>query len=176
MKNVMQITNKYLKLSLILVFLIMLYNCGTHKNEKRDNNEIGGSEKVIAGSEFSLVETSNSDFLSIDNIKSKDTWELVKMNGKSAKDLFDKVPTLSFDKAESRVQGFAGCNRYSGGFALEGNKFIISRLVTTRMMCQNKNDEYGFTQAMESVNIAKYEGNNLFLFKDGQLILEFVKK
>jgi heat shock protein HslJ len=48
-------------------------------------------------------------------------------------------PTASF--AEGRIFGSSGCNRYTGGYALDGGSFELGALTTTRMACAPPADE-----------------------------------
>lgn len=43
--------------------------------------------------------------------------------------------SMSFDVDAGRVFGSAGCNRYHGGYSLEGDRLTIGRAATTLMAC-----------------------------------------
>jgi putative lipoprotein len=46
----------------------------------------------------------------------------------------DVRPTVAFD-AEGRVAGNAGCNRYHGAYAVDGDAIAVGHLGATQMMC-----------------------------------------
>lgn len=47
------------------------------------------------------------------------------------------APTLTLDttSGQRRASGFAGCNRFSGSYALSGGKLTLGELATTRKAC-----------------------------------------
>lgn len=55
----------------------------------------------------------------------------------------DVRPTLVFSTAtgQRRAQGFAGCNRFGGTYALTGGNLSFGPLVATRMACGGTRDE-----------------------------------
>ncbi|WP_448500675.1 META domain-containing protein [Sphingomonas sp.] len=58
-------------------------------------------------------------------------WRIVAIDGTP---LPERRPgTLSFDG--ERISGWAGCNRFSGGYAIEGGRLVAGNLASTRMMC-----------------------------------------
>lgn len=52
------------------------------------------------------------------------------------------APTLAFStrSGQRRASGFAGCNRFSGAYALTSGKLTFDALVATRMACGEKAD------------------------------------
>ncbi len=68
-------------------------------------------------------------------------WVLSEIPGGPALDALETVPTLTLinggvDAGAGRLQGFAGCNRYSGSFALgEDGSLAVGPLAMTRMAC-----------------------------------------
>ncbi|HTO06467.1 MAG TPA: META domain-containing protein [Myxococcota bacterium] len=44
--------------------------------------------------------------------------------------------TLLFDTAKAQVSGFAGCNRFAGGYTLNGAQLRFGPLAVTRMACE----------------------------------------
>jgi heat shock protein HslJ len=43
--------------------------------------------------------------------------------------------TIQFDPAAGRAAGFAGCNRYSAGYALAGDSLTFGPAISTKMAC-----------------------------------------
>ncbi len=170
--------NKILKMNrffLITLGLSLMYNCGTSKKAL----DMSIPEPMLTDpGEKAIPTVMQTVYLTKDQIDSSVKWKLSKMNGVEAGSIFDKIPTLSFDTVESRVQGTSGCNRFSGPYQLTGGEsFTVSKVVTTRMACSNKNDEPGFLSALQNTAFSKIEGNSLlFLDKDENVILEFTKE
>lgn len=59
------------------------------------------------------------------------TWRLVSINGRAA--LAGVAVTADFE--ENRVSGSGGCNRYTGGAAVNGQQLSVGALASTRMYC-----------------------------------------
>jgi heat shock protein HslJ len=58
-------------------------------------------------------------------------WRIVAIDGTP---LPERRPgTLSFDG--ERISGWAGCNRFSGGYAIENGRLVAGNVASTRMMC-----------------------------------------
>ena len=88
------------------------------------------------------------------------------------------IPTLEFDFEQGLVAGSAGCNRYFGNFALEGNTLKATKLGSTMMACLEENKESEFLQIMSSEEGLQMslEGN-ILTFKSGEKnLLEFSKE
>ncbi len=82
------------------------------------------------------------------------TWQLVEVDGLPVDTAGLMRPAqFTFDKANSRISGSAGCNMITGGFTLEApNKITLSKLAATRMMCQGKMQyEDKFMQTSENI-------------------------
>ena len=64
-------------------------------------------------------------------------WELVTLRGQPAPTGSDgRRATLRFEADSARVSGFAGCNRYFGGYTMgEGDALAFGTIATTRMAC-----------------------------------------
>ena len=105
-------------------------------------------------------------------------WRLSEMNGNPIITLDasrDVYITMTTEKGENRISGFAGCNRLSGGYTLSGDKvkFVIA---TTKMMCPEEQMavEDFLLKALSSATSYKIEGDVLELL-DGQTMLATFK-
>ncbi len=65
------------------------------------------------------------------------TWRLVSLNqgGVAVPVLADTTPEITFE-ADGRVVGSGGCNRFFGGYTLDGNKLTFEALSSTEMACE----------------------------------------
>ena len=86
-----------------------------------------------------------------------------------------REPHLRFSPDESVVSGHAGCNRFSGGFELNGDEIRLGPLAATRMYCEDTMAvEDAYLQALERVAGFRIFGPVLSLLDDqGQLVLQF---
>jgi heat shock protein HslJ len=83
--------------------------------------------------------------------------------------------TLEF-REDGKAGGSAGCNRWNGGFRSEAGTLSFTRPVATRMACPEPpgamEQERNFLQALETVAVARREGDRLELRRaDGALAL-----
>lgn len=85
--------------------------------------------------------------------------------------------SLEYDPVEGRISGSAGCNRYFGEVALDGNDLTISTgpMGMTRMACSEEvmEQEAAFIEALGRVTRFAIEGETLYLFSDSEEVLVF---
>lgn len=101
-------------------------------------------------------------------------WKLVRLNGEDVAALNPPI-TLSFDEAQKKVSGFAGCNRFFGGYELNQSSIKFSAIGATKMYCQDKSSiEDNYVTALSNVQSFKAENSKLVLTGENA-ILEFTK-
>jgi heat shock protein HslJ len=85
----------------------------------------------------------------------------------------DAVPTLTLE--EGTASGFAGCNRFTGGYELDGNSVAVGPLATTQMACEDAKTavEAAYLPALEAVDAWAIEGGELVLSADGEETLRY---
>ncbi len=107
---------------------------------------------------------------------STSSWELAEINEKPIdKQDFAKIPTLNFDKTESRVSGNSGCNSMSGTFKVEEDKITFGPIMGTKMACEGTGENQ-FMTAFNTVQKFKL-GKKLYLYDGvGNKALCFTKK
>lgn len=108
------------------------------------------------------------------------TWSLVKMEGKTATDIFKgegaKIPTLVFDFKEGRVSGQGGCNSFSAPFIYDNGLIIVSDVASTMMACPNLEGEgMYFKNLVDTSGVSIPDAKNLQLIKKGNMVLEYTK-
>ncbi|MDX2162126.1 MAG: META domain-containing protein [bacterium] len=84
--------------------------------------------------------------------------------------------TLAFGD-DGRVSGFAGCNVYTGGYALDGSAITVSALAITAAACEpafNFTAELAYTQALTNATAFDYEGETLILYTSTGEVLTFM--
>jgi heat shock protein HslJ len=102
-------------------------------------------------------------------------WTLVELDGAPAgKGAGGRAPTLLFTAEGRRASGFAGCNRMSGTFELEGERLRIISLATTRMACTEGMElEQRYLEALEQVREYRLTAAGLDLLDDGAVRARF---
>jgi heat shock protein HslJ len=73
------------------------------------------------------------------------------------------APTLKLSSKEHRASGFAGCNRFTGGYELVGDKLRFNALATTRMACPDPTPEAAVLKALGDTASWKVDGRTLEL-------------
>ena len=63
------------------------------------------------------------------------TWRLTAVAGKGVEGLASGAVTARFEAG--RVSGFSGCNRFTGGYALDGDSVVVGPLAGTMMACSD---------------------------------------
>ncbi|PSF05218.1 META domain-containing protein [Marinobacter fuscus] len=91
-------------------------------------------------------------------------WLVESIDGKPV--LTDSEITISFAE-EGRVYGSSSCNRYNGGWHIQGQELEFTHMASTRMACPDSlmQQETRFLQVLNDV--ARYQ-----VAGDGRLMLE----
>lgn len=84
------------------------------------------------------------------------------------------IPSISFDKKNGRISGKAGCNRYFGKVSFDQQRIYISGVGSTQMACTDMEIESLYLKHLTVVNRYQLSGNNLQLFRDQELLLQFI--
>ncbi|MEM7135731.1 MAG: META domain-containing protein [Myxococcota bacterium] len=106
-------------------------------------------------------------------------WVLVELNGApAAPGANGKAPTLTLQGAEPRASGFAGCNRFSGGYVLEGAQLRFPALAMTSMACPDGMEvERAFAKSLGATENFSIDGDTLTLSSaDGGQLAKFSAK
>jgi heat shock protein HslJ len=85
----------------------------------------------------------------------------------------DAVPTLTL--ADDKAFGFGGCNRFTGGYELDGDALTLGPLAATMMACEEPKmaAEQTYLPALEAVDAWAIEGGELVLSSGGEETLRF---
>lgn len=79
--------------------------------------------------------------------------------------------TLLLDGSSLQASGLAGCNRFTGNYAVSGEKFNLGKLAMTKRACT---DPEGLA-AQEAAVAAALVSANRFSFENGNLLLHYGK-
>jgi heat shock protein HslJ len=91
-------------------------------------------------------------------------WKLVELNGRPLPKL-ERAPWLIL-RAEGRVNGFGGCNTFTGAYTLDeaASRIAFSQVATTQMACISGEDvEQALHQVLGSVDNYALAGDTLTL-------------
>ncbi len=101
-------------------------------------------------------------------------WILEEINGKvintaeEQKSLF-----VLYHKKGKEVDGFGGCNSFTGTYTKEGST-VSAKLASTRMFCEGKMDvENEFMKVLTLSNKYKVDENHLFFKNKDKVVAEF---
>ena len=87
--------------------------------------------------------------------------------------------TMNIDLEEKIINGFAGCNSYSGGLNNpEAQQLKVMQVVSTRKMCQEAmRAENGFLEALRQTTAYQFSEEKLqFTNENGKVLIEAKKK
>lgn len=102
------------------------------------------------------------------------TWVLKSINQTDVSKAFKgDTPTLIFDFANHQVSGNGGCNAYSGSFALLGNLYTPTPMISTKMMCPTENQELKLLELLAKNSTLIFNNYTLQFVQNGKVVLEF---
>lgn len=100
-------------------------------------------------------------------------WVLKELKGTTLPT--ESKATLNFAEG-LKVSGKSFCNNYGGIATVTDGKIALKNLFSTKMMCMNTDAaERAYLGAINQVNSAKIENNELILSKDKETLLIFEK-
>jgi putative lipoprotein len=103
-------------------------------------------------------------------------WKLIQL-GESPVQVGEgqREPHLILAEGKTQVSGSGGCNRFTGGFTLEGDKLRFSRMASTMMACADGMEQEGrFLHDLARVARYRIVGDRLELQDDsGATVLRF---
>jgi heat shock protein HslJ len=106
--------------------------------------------------------------LTPENLSSPSEWLLREVAGKpvAAPAEGAKAPSLVFEHDGNKVNGFAGCNRFSGTCEfLGGERLHFSMMAATRMACPDMTVEDEFLRALGTADSYSTDGKVLKLLR-----------
>ncbi|WPD23818.1 MAG: META domain-containing protein [Candidatus Electrothrix scaldis] len=92
-------------------------------------------------------------------------WYLTELAGKTVTpESVTNPPFLKVQSGEQLIQGFAGCNNFTGSWLFADNDFVFSRIRSTRMACPlGMEVEDAFLQALDATRRYAIKGDILSL-------------
>lgn len=104
------------------------------------------------------------------------TWILQTFDGTPASNSFKgKIPSVTIDLSEKRINGNGGCNRFFGTFTYEKNILSAPKLGATLMACMDENKENEFLKMLGESNQVTVTESTLTLTNGGKVVAVFEK-
>ncbi len=101
-------------------------------------------------------------------------WVLEKMNGEKIQTKeTDNEMFIQFNEADKQVNGKAACNRFFGGYEMDGRKLNFSQMGATRMTCPDINIESEFFKILENTDNYEIKDHQLFLRQKDKVLAVF---
>ncbi|MDR3272062.1 MAG: META domain-containing protein [Flavobacteriaceae bacterium] len=107
----------------------------------------------------------------------KGTWILKTIENSVAPDAFKgTVPYITFDTDNHKVSGNAGCNNFTGSFALLGSTYAPTVPASTLMACIEANQETKLLELLGKKSSLVFNNYTLQFVQNGKVVLEFTPK
>lgn len=101
-------------------------------------------------------------------------WVLQILDGKKVQLADEQRPVyIQFNGADKRATGMAGCNRFFGGYELDGTKLKFSQLGATRMACPDLETESAFFRMLENTEGCEIKDRQLMFLQKGKVLAVF---
>lgn len=97
-------------------------------------------------------------------------WKLVSLPNTVVRQSEQQDRHLTLHSSNKTVDGSGGCNRFSGGYTLSGDRLTLGRMMSTMMACADPiamNTETVFLRALPQVRRWRITGATLELLDDG---------
>jgi putative lipoprotein len=101
----------------------------------------------------------SSEVADLENVE----WTLTELDGAAIAATSRGSPTLKLASKDRRASGFAGCNRYTGGYELSGAHLRFGAIAATRMACPDPTPETALLKALQDTVSWKVDGRTLEL-------------
>jgi heat shock protein HslJ len=99
-------------------------------------------------------------------------WVLDTLNGSKINTPAGKEITMIFDSNTKKVSGFGGCNSYFGTVKKELDKLNFSGIGSTKMACDDMNNETNYFSELPKVDKYDTRDNSLYLYnKSGNKVM-----
>ncbi|MGE0801230.1 MAG: META domain-containing protein [Lautropia sp.] len=120
---------------------------------------------ALDGSPIAGTLAANSILAKLTDGVTEKYWKLVELNGQPVPAL-QREPHLILKAAEERVNGFGGCNTFTGSYRINeaASRISFDRVASTMRACQSGMDvEKAFHDVLRAVDNYSYDGERLTL-------------
>jgi heat shock protein HslJ len=122
------------------------------------------------------AERASFEFRPADNVVKEIRWLLTEVNGRPLPqgEPYLQPPFIYFPLRDNSLQGFGGCNNFSGPVTLrEEGSINVAHIAATKKLCTDVTIEKDYLQNLQEANRFKADESELVLMKDNQPILRF---
>jgi heat shock protein HslJ len=113
---------------------------------------------------YSLVKIVNKKSVS-NSLELSNQWIIASINEPDNIDKpVSKSSFITINEMNNSFSGNGGCNKISGVLTVSGGKIKFGKIISTRMMCDNIEQENKFIKALETTTHYKIIGAELFLY------------
>ncbi len=96
-------------------------------------------------------------------------WTVIKIKGLEQ---LSSSPTMTFEKKDSRVYGFAGCNNYFSTYNVSGNTLSFGPAGATKKLCPDMSAEDAFFKDLPNISRFEIVKKELYLYdKNDELLI-----
>lgn len=105
-------------------------------------------------------------------------WTLTELGGKPAPTgAGGQHPTIQFHADSALVSGFGGCNRFAGGYTVDGQNLHFAPLAMTKMACTEGMElEQKFADALGHTNRYEVNATGMTFFDGNTPVARFARK
>lgn len=122
------------------------------------------------------AERASFEFRPAENVVKEIRWLLTEINGRPLPqdEPYLQPPFVYFPLRDNGLQGFGGCNNFSGPVTLrEEGDFKVGYIAATKKLCTDVTIEKDYLQNLQDANRFKADESELVLLKGNQPILRF---
>lgn len=99
-----------------------------------------------------------------DNLPLTETkWILTNLNDKVIQKNEEGLSSFMIFTSDNSFKGFAGCNKFQGSYKNKKGTFSFTNIGSTKMLCENSNNEEEFIKTLNKVVSFKIIKNQLML-------------
>ena len=137
-----------------------------------DNLELYARNRLIL--RFKGTRKDDSDDNSAVRLEDK-KWVLQSIKNRAVPEV-EITPFINFDKAKNSAGGNTGCNVFGGNYTANGERILITNLISTMRACvedERMNVEREFKNSLEKADRFEIVGGKLNLYQNKILLLTF---
>src|SRR6187401_1969933 len=102
-------------------------------------------------------------------------WSLKKIHDNGNEEIVNTKAFIRFDKEKGSAGGNGSCNSFGSSSTINGNEISFKNVFSTKMYCEQVQQiENKLLGSLEKVTRYEVKDKSLFLYRDKELLLEFI--
>jgi len=102
-------------------------------------------------------------------------WVLKKIYNNGKEETVNTKAFIRFDREKGSAGGNGSCNSFGSNATITGQEVSFKNIFSTKMYCEQVQQiENNFLGSLEKINRYEIKDDSLFLYRDKQLLLQFV--